>query len=250
MGGGGGDGEAAAALAVAGLVVAAGAMAVAAPTEGGRYDGWLRVHPKQSVAVVNETGHSYWVPIDELTPGDAEGASHAVIVDDGGVRRLRRASLDRVGMTFSLEIGAAAPSTREGFGDAAFQSRLGVGGFLTQHFGLMLGGQFATADQAGTVFNGRVFLEGQFLPLRFGRLHLGGYGEGGHAWLFHDAPGTTYSASGAYLGAGGLLQIDLTTRLAATFRGGAAWLPGIESPESPAPTRQLVPEASLGLALY
>jgi len=245
-----GDGDAAAALAVAGLVVAAGAMAVAAPTEGGRYDGWLRASPDQSVAVVTETGHTYWVPIHELTPQDAERASHGVIVDDGGVDRLRRAPLDRVGMTFSLELGAAAPSSRQGIGDAAFQSRLGFGGFFTQHFGLMVGGQFATADQAGTVFNGRAFLEGQFLPLRFGRLHLGAYGEGGYAWLLHDAPSRTDRASGAYPAAGGLLQIDLTTRLAAIFRGGAAWLPGIRSPESPAPTRQLLPEASLGLALY
>ena len=248
---GGGDGDAAAALAVVGLVVAAGAMTVVAPTEGGRYDGWMQLHPDHPVLVVPERGSEYWVPLGSLNASMARRAERAVIVDDGAAAKLGRAPLDRRGFAFSLEAGAAAANTRHGLGDPAFQARLGLGAFVTRELGLLVGAQFATLDQDGTVFNGRMFLEGQGFPLEVGRFHFGGFGEGGYAWALHDAPGYTQRASDPYVAGGALAQIDITTRLAFTLRVGAAWLPTIPAEgERLQDVRLLVPEGSLGLAVY
>jgi hypothetical protein len=247
---GGGDGEAAIAVAVAALVVATGALAVAAPTEGQRYDGWLRLQPEQPLYLMDSSGDGYWLPLSHLGPSHLDDTSHAVIVDDSSVARLGRAPLNRQGFVYSLEAGAAVPSTREGAGDPAFSARMGLGVFATRDFGLLLGGHFSAAEQDGSVFNGRIMLEAQYLPLRLGIAHFGLAGEGGMAWLLHDAPVGTNDANGLYLGGSGLTQVAISTRLAATLRAGAAWLPTVQNPSTSAAGRLWAPEVSVGLAVY
>ncbi|HEY8926920.1 MAG TPA: hypothetical protein VIU64_21200, partial [Polyangia bacterium] len=60
-------------------------------------------------------------------------------------------------------------------------------------------------------------------PLAVGRLHIGGYGQIGHAWLEADAPdgsGAALTRDSWSAGAGGLLELALTTRLALVGRIG------------------------------
>lgn len=88
------------------------------------------------------------------------------------------------------------------------------------------------------------------MPLRLGGVHFGGYGEFGHAWLLHDVIGGTARGEGAYYGGGGLLEIDLTTRLGLLLRAGAACLP-VYAGQLPGPDDHLpFAEFSIGLGVY
>ena len=220
-GGGGGDAEAAVVIAVVAVAAAGGILAVHASTEGGRYDGWVSLPPEQAVLVERHNGTRYWVPLSDLSPEDSRDAERGLIIDDGGgLERLRRARLKRSGFVYSLEAGAAQTSAKGGVGPLGVQSRLGLGTFFMQELGAMVGGQFSAADRHGTVFNGRLFAELQVFPFAYRRFHFGFYGEAGYAWALHDAPGRTHRGKGFAPGAGALLQYDLTTRLAASLRGG------------------------------
>ena len=247
-GGGGGDAAAAVVVAVAVVAVATTAMVVVAPVEGRRYDGWLSLDQEQPVLMLERGGGAYWTPLSSITPADVESVRHAVVVDQGTTKRLGRAPLTRDGLAYTLEMGAATPSTRDGLGDWAYQARVALGGFVTQEVGLLGGGQFSAGDQDGVLFNGRVFIEGQLLPLSVGRLHAGGYVETGAVLLLHDRPGATDNGGGWYPGAGALVQVDVSTRLALTLRGGASWLPTFDG--AARESRAWAPEIAVGLAVY
>ena len=73
-------------------------------------------------------------------------------------------------------------------------------------------------DLGATIFDGRYSLELDFLPLSAGKIHAGGYGQIGFASLSDD--GVSFDDVGGLFGGGGLLQLELTTRLALTARAG------------------------------
>jgi hypothetical protein len=247
----GGDGAAKAVGAAVAVVALAGAtMLVVAPTEGQRYDGWVRVDEAERVLVFSDVEGPYETSLADLSVEQASSAHRALVFDQGALRRLGRAPLDRRGFTFTLEGGAAQLVTRNGTRDVGFQSRLGLGAFFTRQLGLLVGGQFAAGDQAGTVFNGRLFLEADVLPLDLGKVHLGAYGEGGAAMLMHDGPDGTERGDGLYLGGGALTQLELSTRLALSLRLGVAMMPLLPGTGGASGGHALVPEASIGFAVY
>ena len=248
---GGGDGEALLIIAIIAVVAAAGVMAVYASTEGQRFDGWMMIPEEKPVLLELEDGSRYWMALGDIQPEDARHVKRAWIDEkDQELQRLERAPLRRRGFTYSLEMGAAQSSSTDGPGPYGFQSRVGLGGFFTQEFGLLFGAQFTAADRGGTIFNGRFLAELQlFLPWSYQGVHLGGYGEVGYGWVLQDLPGRTESAHGVTPGGGLLLQYDLTTRLALSLRLGATRQPAL----SPARRRTdpfWVPEAALGLVVY
>jgi hypothetical protein len=252
-GGGNGGAEEAIVLAVVAVVVANVVGISLASVEGRRFDGWARVDPAAPVVLV-AAGRTQAVPLSALTEGDVARADHAVLVNrHADVLRLNRAPLDRKGFAYELELGGARLNTASGVRDFAFASRTGVGYFPTQTIGFLLADQVAfsergDAPRGSAVFNGRIAVELEYLPIHAGRMHAGFYAELGGALALEDLPNKTLSWSGIYLGAGFLAQIDWTTRLALNLRGGIASLPAY--PGGNALERSHAPELSLGISVY
>jgi len=232
-GGGSGDGKAAVVLAVA--LAAAFAVGLAA-TEGSRYDGWVRLHPMHPVHLWGPWGYGV-VPLAQLDPATAAAADRAVIREqEGPWQRLRRAPLDRVGWTYSVLGGLGQIDGLDGRRlGPAFHVQLG---YFPRH---QVGVQFEWSpswrdDTLGqTILDMRWGLELDVLPLDAGPLHGGVFGAASVG--FRSEAGDT--TSGAFTGAGALLQFELSTRLAATARFGV--------------TRaydQLARDATIGLSIY
>jgi hypothetical protein len=166
---------------------------------------------------------------------------------------LKRAPLSRRGFAYEFELGSARLNTASGVRDFGFASRMGFGYFPGQTLGILLGGQVtlgrahdALAD--GSVFNGRLFGELEYLPVHAVRFHAGLYAELGGALAIQDLNDKTHSWSGLYASAGFLAQLDWTTRLALNLRGGIAALPAY--PNAVGFERAYIPELSLGVAVY
>lgn len=238
----GGDDGPSAALAVVMVVASAGIGVALAATEGARYDGWVELQPHHPVHLEGPNGEEVWVPLAAIDTAHAAWAEEARISGtEGAVFRLGRAPLDRVGFTYALELGVAETGTIDREGALGFAARTGVGFFPVQQLGLLLGLGVGIADE---VVEWRPYLELQAYPLRLGRVHVGAYAQGGYAAGSEDVPDAgAADVNGWYAGGGGLVQLDVTTRLAVTLRGGVAVLP------EPGNT-QVAPEALLGIAIY
>jgi len=245
----GSDAEVAATIAVAALVVGTGAFSIAAMTEGPRFDGWAGIPSEQLIMLKPRGMAPYWVPLGDLTVEDAAHAEHAE-VRPNNAQLLERAPLDRVGVSTSLELGASALRSTNAGNYAGLMARYSLGGFPLQWLGLLGNAGFSAGSDNGALFEGRLGLELRVQPLRLGRVHLGGYGDLGHSWLMHDISGGTARGQGAYYGAGGLLEIDLTTRLGLLLRGGAAWLPRYDSVARSSDDQRPLVEFSIGLGVY
>lgn len=216
MGGGGGDGDKAAVILL--VVLAAGLAVGLAATEGQRFDGWARLHPMHPVHLWGPWGYGV-LPLAQIDPETAATTYKAVVRDrEGPFLRLDRAPLDRVGWTYSVlggvgEIGAADGSTGQG---PMFHVQLGH--FFSQQVGLQLDWSPGWREDAlgDTIMDMRWGLELDVLPLAAGPLHGGLYGNLSLGFR-HETTGTT---SGVFTGAGALLQLEITTRLALTGRVG------------------------------
>jgi hypothetical protein len=175
-------------------------------------------------------GQWTWVPLAQLDPETAAFARKAFVREEEGPwTRLRRAPLDRVGFTYSLLLGSSEVIAYDGFRRAGFMSHIQFGYFPVQQigFGLDIGLGWRTDRDFTDIFQSRYALELQALPLAAGKLHAGVYGEIGLAYHFEDFPdGYGDDRRKFLLGGGGLVQLELTTRLALTVRGGAAVLSG------------------------
>jgi hypothetical protein len=235
-GGSGNGGDALAILAVVLIVSAAVGTVALAASEGMRFEGHADLAPEQTVHLVYENDGTRDVQLGALTTQDLAGTKHALVMDDEGygMRRLDHAPLDRHGGVFRFELGAG----RFNFGDlraTGFTSNIGAGYFPTSHFGLLLdlglgSGSVDSACCVGAAWTsssiGRysVGLEAQAFPLNLGPLHLGAFGGGGFALV---GPAGARE-SGPQASGGALLELDLTSHMALTVRGGAsaAHLPG------------------------
>ncbi|HKE18542.1 MAG TPA: hypothetical protein VKB80_26875 [Kofleriaceae bacterium] len=208
--------EAKAWLIVAGIV--AGALAF---TEGVRYDGWVKLHPMQPLHLWGPYGDYTWMPLAELTPEVAEWADHgAVRSDEGPWQPLGRAPLDRRGFSYSFLLGAGQVPVVNAGVDAGFLGRFQIGFFPSQIIGIQadIAYNWTQDDTGADIFDGRYSLELDALPFRAGAVHAGGYGQIGLSSLSDD--GVSFDDVDALFGGGGLLQLELTTRLALTVRAG------------------------------
>jgi len=255
------DGAAEEALAAAVVVVAAAATAAltVGVTEGARFDGWMRTPEQHPVLLVDRWGRRRWERLGSLSLGDLHDVDHGVLADfSDDLEPLERHPLDREGFVYQLEFGAepapfAGPSL-------AISGRGGVGFMPSQHYGFLLGAAFSTAraDEPAALasdttlsFDHRVFLQAEAWPLSAGRWHLGPYAELGYAWALADDIRGSRGASGPMLALGAALQLDWTTRLALTLRGGAAWLPNIDGEQRLAANDyRLAPSLTLGVSIY
>jgi hypothetical protein len=203
------------------LVVAAVVAGALAFTEGVRYDGWVKLHPMQPVHLWGPYGEYTWMPLAHVTPDVAAWADHgSVRSDEGPWQPLGRAPLNRQGFTYSLLLGAGQVPVVGDDPDTGFLGRFQFGYYPTKAIGIQADIAYSwTEDNLGaTIFDGRYSLELDFLPLAAGKIHAGGYGQIGFASLSDD--GVSFDDVGGLFGGGGLLQLELTTRLALTARAG------------------------------
>jgi len=176
------------------------------------------MHP---VHIYGPNGEYGWVPLAQLDPDTAAWASRAYVrPEEGPWTPLGRAPLNRQGWTYSVLLGAGEIPSTTGSTDAGFLSHIQIGHFFTGDVGALfdIGLGWREDETAATVFTSRFSLELQVLPLTAGIIHAGGYGQVGTAALFDDGPGEDYKSS--LYGGGGILQLELTTRLAITARAG------------------------------
>jgi hypothetical protein len=262
-----GPAEEALAVIVAAAAVASLAVVTVAATEGARFDGWLAAPPAQPLLLIAESGGRRWSRLDALTPADLRGVERAVMPElDSELDRQRRAPLDRRGLVYQLEFGASQLASGWDGSTLGVAGRAALGVMPQQHFGVLIGGAFAAArtpalqgapgdsprdDELSVDY--RAFLQLEYWPLRVGRrLHLGAFGEVGTGGALRDEPFANRSVSGLTAGAGVALQLDASTRLAATLRLGAFWLPSIDAGSTfLAPDGYRVASAlTLGVSVY
>ena len=203
------------------LIVAAVAAGALALTEGLRYDGHVRVHPMHPVHLWGPYGEYTWMPLAHVTPEVAEWSQRAVLRShEGPWQRLGRRPLDRQGFTYSLLLGSGEVALLGADPEPGFASHIQLGYFPTHIIGLQadINYNWGEDDGGATIFDGRYSLELDVLPLAAGRFHAGAFGQIGLAYRSDD--GIQHDDQDTLFGFGGLLQLDLTTRLALTLRLG------------------------------
>jgi len=236
------DKSAAVALAA---VVGIGTTIALAATEGARYDGWVRVHPMHPVHLRFNDGSYEWLPLAHLDQNAAGAATEAYLNENEGPwLRLGRAPLNRVGGAFGFALGTGALNSAASNTVWGLLARLELGGYFTKQIGLLaaLGLGTGVGGTGKTTFNARYAAEARYYPIRWDVLELGLYATGGYSQSSADMPTYEWSKDGWFYGGGGLVEIELSTRLALTLRGGVAVLPN---------DRPVVcPEVTVGLSVY
>lgn len=238
------DAKEAIAAVVAVAVVVGVSLAV---TEGARYDGAVAVHPKHPVHLMGPGYQHEVVALDELGPQHLRDDWDAVITggEGAGLWRRGRRPLDREGMTYQMGFGSAAASLPDATEVGGGMGELQVGYFPNQYTGLLMTGAYSSGiARGGDYLSWRVGLEGKWYPIEILRLHVGGYGGFGQEWLMAGSGLPETDTTRPYVGYGGLLEFDLTTRLSLTLKVGAQWLPTLDLQDRTTPT------LAFGLAVY
>jgi hypothetical protein len=218
-GGGGSDGKAAA---IAFVIIAAVALVAIAGVEGSRFDGYARLHPMHPVHLIGKDGQYAVMPLAWIDANTAAWTDKAVVKPtEGPWLQLDRAPLTRTGATYGMYGGTGTLRSAAGELGAGPAFTIQAGYFFNQQVGLlfdvMLGWRENT--ELATLFESRYMAEIQALPLQAGILHAGGYVGGGVAYRFEDSVVGGNNGSYALTG-GGMLQLDINTRIALTARAG------------------------------
>lgn len=231
---------------VVGTVVGVGL----AVTEGARYEGQVAVHPQHPVHLWHQGGAQSIVPLDELSDEHLRTSTTAVLAgqEGAGMWLLGRAPLDRKGFSYQFAAGGDSLALP---GWSVVRSpgyRFALGYFPAKKLGILVDTRLQVgSDGATSVHQVRLGLEGQWYPLALGRLHLGAFAGAGQSWSGSSGPTLpTTSSEWTYVSLGGLAEVELTTRLALTFRVGGDWLPVVAGADTPRFTNSWL----VGLAVY
>jgi hypothetical protein len=224
-------------------IASVGVGLVLAGSEGARYDGHISLNPNYPILLTGYDGGQLVVPFVDLTPELAAWAADADVMPyyDPSLRFLGRAPLDRVGFAYGMDFGFS-DYAREGQGfSPGFRMQTSLGGYFTQWLGLhaLFGFGFGEGtDLVDLRYGGEL----RFYPLAVSRLHLGLFANAGGSTLLTAIPGEN-DATSPFFGGGGLIELDLTTRLALTVRV------GVES-FTRADTMRPSFEGTVGLTVY
>lgn len=245
-GSGGNGGEVLVVLAVLLVAIAVFAAVGLATSEGARFDGYVEMSPDQPIHLESSSGAKATVPLGTLTRQQVAGTVGAKVMDDEGLGlRLVEHLLDRRGFTFKLDFGTVAFERESSIETVSgLASHIQLGYFFTPRLGLLATAGLGRADDGigATLSRHQFGLELQALPFAVGPLHLGAYVNGGLAVIGSNA-GAGSTASGKGGGGGALLELDVTGRMALTFRAGGE-LARFDGGWSPAAT------VAAGLAIY
>lgn len=235
---GAGDGKGAA---IAVLVVAAVGLVAVAAVEGSRFDGYAQLHPMHPVYLVGRDGDHVVLPLAWIDPQTAQWAKYGLVRrHEGPWRELERAPLDREGWNYSLYGGIGTFESADGSKGRGTATTIQLGYFPSHPIGIVGSVFFGWRDNARdlTLFESRYTLELQGYPIHTGPLQVGGYLGGGAAYRFEDGFSNGNSGSTALIG-GGMLQLDVNTRIALTARLGVTRAHG-----------ERMTDAMVGLSVY
>jgi hypothetical protein len=177
------------------------------------------MHP---VHLIGKDGQYTVMPLAWIDPAAAAWADKAVIrPTEGPWRNLERAPLYRTGPTYGMYAGTGTMRSAHGDLGAGPAFTIQAGYFPTQHIGILADVMFGWRQNImnETLFESRYMLELQAMPLQLGILHAGGYVGAGLAYRFEDNVPNGNNGTEAYTG-GGMLQLDINTRIALTARAG------------------------------
>ncbi len=235
---GGGDGKAAAVVV---LAVAAVALFAVAAVEGSRFDGYAQLHPMHPVYLVGRDGGRVVMPLAWVDPQTAQWAKYGLVRrNEGPWNELERAPLDREGWNYSMFGGIGTFESADGTKDSGTATTIQLGYFPSHPIGIVgsvfFGWRQNSLDE--TLFESRYTLELQGYPIHTGPLQVGGYLGGGAAYRFEDGIDGGNAGSSALIG-GGMVQLDVNTRIAITARMGLTRAHG-----------ERMTDAMLGLSVY
>jgi hypothetical protein len=216
---GGGDGKAAAIVV---LVVAAVALVAVAAVEGSRFDGYAQLHPMHPVYLVGRDGGRIVLPAAWIDPQTAAWARYGLVRrNEGPWNQLERAPLDREGWNYSMYAGIGTFESADGDKAAGTATTIQLGYFPSHPIGIVGSIFFGWRENNynATLFESRYTLELQGYPIHTGPFQVGGYLGGGAAYRFEDGIDGGNAGSTALIG-GGMLQLDVNTRIAITARMG------------------------------
>jgi hypothetical protein len=238
LNGGAGDGKGAAIVI---LVVAAVALVAVAAVEGSRFDGYASLHPMHPVYITGKDGGRVVMPLAWIDPQTAEWADRAIVRrTEGPFQQLERAPLDREGWNYSMFGGIGTFESADGRKDDGTATTIQFGYFPIHQVGIVGSIFFGWRQNAvdETLFESRYTLELQGYPISTGPLQFGGYLGGGAAYRFEDGIAGGNAGTSALIG-GGMIQLDINTRLAITARLGLTRA-----------HEERMTDAMLGLAVY
>lgn len=257
--------KAAAAVVIAATVAVTAVVTISA-TEGARFDGTMRVPKDQPVLLVHQDGTRSWQALQTLASSDLDGIAYGAVAGFEKDTWLgRRNPLSRQGWVYQTELGAASLKGVRGRRWNAFSGRLALGYMPTNNWGLLLGGAFtsgqnplaAAGESSSAVSDEQVvevqtYLQADWWPLQWSRLHIGPYATVGQAWALSNYEQRDLVESGLFAGAGAALQLDWTTSLAVTLRLGSSLLPSFdrEATALGLDGYRLATGATLGLSIY
>jgi hypothetical protein len=227
-GGGSGSGGGGDAMIVIAVVLAAIAVVMAiglVSSEGVRFDGLAQMSPWQPVHLKQRAGDDLVIALGDLSPVALSETVEAKVMDDEGygIRRLDHLPISRVWMpTFKLD-GGSMTFGRTGSFHSGIIANMQFGVFVRPWLGLLLtAGVGGAGDEYGATLTRHMFgFEAQSLPLALGPLRVGGFGNVGAAAIASTANGSGGVEWGREIGGGLLMELELTARLALTFRAGA-----------------------------
>jgi hypothetical protein len=180
------------------------------------------------VHLIGKDGSQAIMPLAWIDPQAAAWTETAIVKPyEGPWQQLDRSPLTRGG-TYGVYGGYG--TSKSVYGDTNFGPSFAIQGgyFPINEVGILATIEFAWRDNqyGGTLFDSRYMLELQALPLKLGPLHAGGYAGGGLAYRWEDTPMGTVTNGGrgndssTAFTAGGMLQLELHTRIALTARAG------------------------------
>ena len=241
------DRDSARATAVAIIVAAIVIGAALAASEGARYDGAVAVHPHHPVHLLGADGDRT-IALDELRLGDVGPDDKVVIAghEGAGMWLRGRAPLDRAGLTYAVGGGFQGLQLRKGAQVSGGTFDMGIGAFATPWLGILGKASFINGAQGGGDFIGmRTGAEVQAIPLALGRLHLGAYSGVGYEWAKGSGGDLPFTDDKRIsVSAGGVLELEWTTRLAMYVRY------GVTSALAGAERSDWLTGLSIGLAVY
>jgi hypothetical protein len=213
-------------LAVVLAAVAVVAAIALVSSEGVRYDGLAEMSPWQPVHLKQSAGDELVIPLGDLSPIALRNTVEAKVMDDEGygIRRLGHLPISRVWMpTFKLDGGSMTFARTGDVTHSGIVANMQFGVFVRPWLGLLLtAGVGGAGDQYGATLTRHTFgFEAQSLPLALGPLRVGGFANVGAAAIASTASGSGGVQWGNEIGGGLLTELELTGRLALTFRAGA-----------------------------
>jgi hypothetical protein len=223
-----GDVDASAALVIGVVlaVTAVGVLAALSAIESERYIGRVAIDPSTPVYLRRVDGSWLRGPIAGVGPEHLVDVDEArLILEEDSFERLGRSPLDRTGFAYGLDLGAASVSNARDLSNDPWpwlQARMG--GYPIQELGIYGAVGFVFASDDGALVNFRYAAEVDVMPLQVELFSLGFYAHAGLNHRLHDVGGVTREALGGFYGGGIAVEIEVTTTLSVSLRGGCSAL--------------------------